>query len=164
MLKFTVRQQQQPAAAVPAPRKERKSVRFSEEVVVHGSSGRPARPALPTAVGLSSLPAQLLRRTSRHTFSFHLVVLGEKGIGKSSVLRSIFPATSGTAGAAGWVEHTFLLHNAAVRLQLAVSEAPGYCEVDNTELFTQIQARLAQQLELRCKASISSATTQIKRN
>ena len=101
MLKFTVRQQQ-PPAVVPAPRKERKSVRFSEEVVVHGSSGRPARRALATAVGLSSLPAQLLRRTSRNTFTFHLVVLGEKGIGKSSVLRSIFPATSGVAGAAGW--------------------------------------------------------------
>lgn len=136
------------------------------------SSGGPAPTAYGTAgnreapegsyVGFASLPNQVYRKAVKKGFDFTLMVVGEAGLGKSTLINSMFltdiysneyPGPSHRVKKTVQVETTrVLLKEGNVNLTLTIVDTPGFGDaVDNTQcwqpIIDYIEAKYAEYLD-----------------
>jgi len=105
-----------------------------------------------SGVGISQLPAQIRRRAVKKGFSFNLMVVGEAGLGKSTLVNSMF--LSDIYSSPGLrpektvrvEQHHAKLEEDGVKLDLTVIDTPGFGDVvDNTNCWQPIAGYLEEQ-------------------
>jgi len=108
-------------------------------------------------VGFGLLPNQVYRKAVKKGFEFSLMVVGESGLGKSTLVNSMFLTDiysndgekEEEADQTLQVEtHECMLEENGVRLALTVVDTPGYGDaVDNTGCWAPILAYIEQQFD-----------------
>ncbi|CAN7986966.1 unnamed protein product, partial [Ixodes hexagonus] len=118
-----------------------------------------ANPETPGYVGFANLPNQVHRKSVKKGFEFTLMVVGESGLGKSTLVNSLFltdlyPERQ-LPDASGKVEQTVTLdastveiEERGVKLRLTVVDTPGFGDaIDNTDCFKSIIQYIEDQFE-----------------
>ncbi|WWC72963.1 uncharacterized protein I206_106927 [Kwoniella pini CBS 10737] len=124
---------------------------------------QPARKKLASWVGFSNLPNQVHRRSVRRGFQFVAMVVGESGLGKSTLINTLFetklyqpknvPAPGEDRGQTVQIESISAeIEENGVRLKLTVVDTPGFGDfVNNDEswkpIVDNIEARFDAYLE-----------------
>ncbi|KAM8834925.1 septin-5-like [Synchiropus picturatus] len=110
-------------------------------------------------VGFATLPNQVHRKTVKKGFTFTLMVAGESGLGKSTLINSLFltdlyrdrkvpNAEERINQTLGIVKHTVSIEEKGVKLRLTIIDTPGFGDaVNNTESWRQIEDYIDQQFE-----------------
>jgi len=120
-------------------------------------------PETPEMVGFGMLPSQVCRKAVRKGFEFSLMVVGESGLGKSTLVNSMFLADiykekdieeislemqNSDTQTLKVETHTTLLEENNVKLALTVIDTPGYGDlVDNTDCWVPIIDYIQEQFE-----------------
>eukprot|EP00112_Aurelia_sp_Birch-Aquarium-sp1_P023176 Seg68.8 transcript_id=Seg68.8/GoldUCD/mRNA.D3Y31 product=Septin-7 protein_id=Seg68.8/GoldUCD/D3Y31 len=101
-------------------------------------------------VGFANLPNQVFRKSVKRGFQFTLMVVGESGLGKSTLLNSLFlsdvyvntpyqDASLRLSRSMEVRESTCELKEGGVRLQLTIVDTPGFGDnVDNTDCWNAV--------------------------
>jgi len=108
-------------------------------------------------VGFCGLPKQLHRRAVRRGFQFTLMVVGESGLGKSTLVNSMFLTDiySSKLGSLPKPEqtlevdaHSILLEEEGVKLALTVLDTPGFGDrLDNSTCWYPISCYVEEQFD-----------------
>ena len=110
-------------------------------------------------VGFVDLPKQVHRKSVRTGFKLNLLVVGESGLGKSTLVNSLFLTDLYTDRMAVGVEemvnrtveldmNTAEIEEGGVRLELTVVDTPGFGDgIDNTDSFSKIVGYIEDQFE-----------------
>jgi len=119
-------------------------------------SGSRQPPAVPPKkgpdnyVGFANLPNQVFRKSVKRGFQFTLMVVGESGLGKSTLLNSLFltdlyvntpyqDASLRLSRSMEVRESTCELKEGGVRLQLTIVDTPGFGDnIDNTDCWNAV--------------------------
>eukprot|EP00092_Neocalanus_flemingeri_P007327 GFUD01007913.1.p1 GENE.GFUD01007913.1~~GFUD01007913.1.p1 ORF type:complete len:464 (+),score=180.76 GFUD01007913.1:66-1394(+) len=117
-------------------------------------------------VGFSNLPNQVYRKALKKGFEFVLLVVGETGLGKSTLINSMFLTDIYTSKEVVRTErtvevgtHHVVLEEGGVKLSLTVVDTPGYGDaVDNTDCWEPVVEYVEQQFD-KCL----EAETRVKR-
>ncbi|KAH1019525.1 septin-2 isoform X2 [Dendroctonus ponderosae] len=139
------------------------------EVENHGLEEQIRNLTLAGHVGFDSLPDQLVSKSVQNGFIFNIMCIGETGLGKSTLMDSLFntnfesnpsPHTLPTVKLNG---HTYELQESNVRLKLTIVDTVGYGDQINKEdSFKAIVKYIDDQFEnylqeeLKIKRSLSS--------
>ncbi|XP_028129297.1 protein peanut-like [Diabrotica virgifera virgifera] len=130
----------------PDSNRDNTSLESIQEIIVE----RPKHMELDGFVGLDNIPKQVLRKAVNKGFEFTLMVVGESGLGKSTLVNSMFlteiynasdyPGPSQRVKKTVVVETTkVLLKENGVNLLLTVVDTPGFGDaVDNSNCWTPI--------------------------
>ncbi|XP_018331613.1 septin-2 isoform X2 [Agrilus planipennis] len=120
-------------------------------------------------VGFDSLPDQLVSKSVQNGFVFNIMCIGETGLGKSTLMDSLFNTNFESAPSPHSLPsvklkaHTYELHESNVRLKLTICDTVGYGDQINKEdsfktvvdyIDTQFEVYL--QEELKIKRSLST--------
>ncbi|KAG1659318.1 Septin-2 [Nymphon striatum] len=120
-------------------------------------------------VGFDSLPDQLVNKSVQQGFAFNILCIGETGLGKSTLMDSLFntsfESSQSTHNLPGvkLKSHTFELQESSVKLKLTIVDTVGYGDQVNKEdsfrsiiecIDTQFETYL--QEELKIKRSFST--------
>ncbi|XP_066936681.1 septin-7-like isoform X6 [Clytia hemisphaerica] len=146
-----------------------------------GSSVVDGGPATPTPkkglenyVGFANLPNQVFRKSVKKGFQFTLMVVGESGLGKSTLINSLFLTDIYTStvyedAAAKFGKtmtvnaSTFELKEGGVRLQLTVVDTPGFGDnIDNTDCWNSVIQNIEAKFEdyLNAESRVNRTTVQ----
>ncbi|GLD46540.1 LIM domain kinase 1-like protein [Lates japonicus] len=110
-------------------------------------------------VGFATLPNQVHRKTVKKGFTFTLMVAGESGLGKSTLINSLFltdlykdrkvpNAEERINQTVDIVKHTISIEEKGIKLRLSIIDTPGFGDaVNNTESWKQIEDYIDQQFE-----------------
>ncbi|XP_035761339.1 septin 4a isoform X2 [Neolamprologus brichardi] len=110
-------------------------------------------------VGFATLPNQVHRKTVKKGFTFTLIVAGESGLGKSTLINSLFltdlykdrkvlNAEERISRTVGIIKHTVGIEEKGVKLRLTIIDTPGFGDaVNNTESWRHIDDYIDQQFE-----------------
>uniref|UniRef100_A0A4W6F981 Septin 4a n=1 Tax=Lates calcarifer TaxID=8187 RepID=A0A4W6F981_LATCA len=110
-------------------------------------------------VGFATLPNQVHRKTVKKGFTFTLIVAGESGLGKSTLINSLFltdlykdrkvpNAEERINQTVDIVKHTISIEEKGIKLRLSIIDTPGFGDaVNNTESWKQIEDYIDQQFE-----------------
>jgi len=110
-------------------------------------------------VGFANLPNQVHRKSVKKGFEFTLMVAGESGLGKSTLINSLFmtdlypdriipPAAERLNRTVQIESSTVEIEERGVKLRLTVVDTPGYGDaIDNTDSFQQIIKYIDDQFE-----------------
>uniref|UniRef100_A0A672GHF4 Septin 4a n=1 Tax=Salarias fasciatus TaxID=181472 RepID=A0A672GHF4_SALFA len=110
-------------------------------------------------VGFATLPNQVHRKTVKKGFTFTLMVAGESGLGKSTLINSLFltdlykdrkvPNAEERIGqTVDIVKHTIGIEEKGIKLRLTIIDTPGFGDaVNNTESWKHIEDYIDQQFE-----------------
>lgn len=119
-------------------------------------------------VGFDSLPDQLVNKSVQQGFIFNILCIGETGLGKSTLVDSLFNTNFDSSPAPHTLpsvklkSHTYELQESSVRLKLTIVDTVGYGDQINKEdsfksivdyIDAQFEAYL--QEELKIKRSLS---------
>jgi len=125
----------------------------------NGDGQQFSNPETPGYVGFANLPNQVHRKSVKKGFEFTLMVVGESGLGKSTLVNSLFLTDLYPdrliPDAADKIEQTVKLEESSVeieergvRLRLTVVDTPGYGDaIDNDGCFKAIIAYIDDQFE-----------------
>ena len=117
-------------------------------------------------IGFSNLPKQLYKKAVKKGFDFVLLVVGETGLGKSTLINSMFltdiyssKEVVKTERTVDVVTHHVVLEEGGVKLSLTVVDTPGYGDaVDNTDCWEPVVEYVEQQFD-----KFLEAETRVKR-
>ncbi|XP_068191682.1 septin 5b isoform X1 [Antennarius striatus] len=110
-------------------------------------------------VGFASLPNQLHRKSVKKGFDFTLMVAGESGLGKSTLVNSLFltdlhkdrkllNAEERIIQTVEIMKHTVDIEEKGVKLKLTIVDTPGFGDaVNNTECWRPVTDYIEQQFE-----------------
>ncbi|KAK5878359.1 hypothetical protein CesoFtcFv8_023771 [Champsocephalus esox] len=110
-------------------------------------------------VGFASLPNQLHRKSVKKGFDFTLMVAGESGLGKSTLVNSLFltdlhkdrtllNAEERIHQTVEIMKHTVDIEEKGVKLKLTIVDTPGFGDaVNNSECWSTITDYIEQQFE-----------------
>ncbi|XP_076025052.1 septin-5-like isoform X2 [Genypterus blacodes] len=110
-------------------------------------------------VGFATLPNQVHRKTVKKGFTFTLMVVGESGLGKSTLLNSLFltdlykdrkvpNAEERIPQTVDIIRHTVGIEEKGVKLRLSIIDTPGFGDaINNTESWRGIEDYIEQQFE-----------------
>ncbi|KAJ3589746.1 hypothetical protein NHX12_010589 [Muraenolepis orangiensis] len=110
-------------------------------------------------IGFATLPNQVNRKTVKKGFTFTLMVAGESGLGKSTLINSLFltdlhkgrkvpSAEERILQTVNIIKHTVGIEEKGVRLQLNIIDTPGFGDaVNNTESWKEVEDYVEKQLE-----------------
>uniref|UniRef100_A0A3P8TN74 Septin 4a n=2 Tax=Amphiprion percula TaxID=161767 RepID=A0A3P8TN74_AMPPE len=110
-------------------------------------------------VGFATLPNQVHRKTVKKGFTFTLMVAGESGLGKSTLINSLFltdlykdrkvpNAEERISQTIDIVKHTISIEEKGIKLRLSIIDTPGFGDaVNNTECFKDLEDYIDQQFE-----------------
>ncbi|XP_075887968.1 septin-5-like [Nelusetta ayraudi] len=110
-------------------------------------------------VGFATLPNQVHRKTVKKGFTFTLMVAGESGLGKSTLINSLFltelyrdrrvpSAQDRIHQTVDIVKHTVGIEEKGIKLRLSIIDTPGFGDaIDNNECWKQIEDYIDQQFE-----------------
>uniref|UniRef100_A0A672MA16 Septin-5-like n=1 Tax=Sinocyclocheilus grahami TaxID=75366 RepID=A0A672MA16_SINGR len=121
----------------------------------------PSALAAPTQkyVGFATLPNQVHRKSVKKGFDFTLMVAGESGLGKSTLINSLFltdlykdrkllNAEERISQTVEIIKHTVDIEEKGVKLKLTIIDTPGFGDaVNNTESWKAITDYIDQQFE-----------------
>ncbi|KAF4086389.1 hypothetical protein AMELA_G00105190 [Ameiurus melas] len=123
------------------------------------AKGQFTNPETPGYVGFANLPNQVHRKSVKKGFEFTLMVVGESGLGKSTLINSLFLTDLYPEriipGAAEKIERTVQIEASTVeieergvKLRLTVVDTPGYGDAINSQdCFNTIIAYIDDQFE-----------------
>lgn len=118
-----------------------------------------SNPETPGYVGFANLPNQVHRKSVKKGFEFTLMVVGESGLGKSTLVNSLFLTDlypeRDIPDASAKVKQTVTLdastveiEERGVKLRLTVVDTPGFGDaIDNTDCFKSIIQYIEDQFE-----------------
>lgn len=118
-----------------------------------------SNPETPGYVGFANLPNQVHRKSVKKGFEFTLMVVGESGLGKSTLVNSLFLTDlypeRNVPDASAKVKQTVTLdastveiEERGVKLRLTVVDTPGFGDaIDNTDCFKSIIQYIEDQFE-----------------
>jgi len=121
--------------------------------------GQFSNPETPGYVGFANLPNQVHRKSVKKGFEFTLMVVGESGLGKSTLVNSLFltdlyperiipDAVEKIEQTVKLEESSVEIEERGVRLRLTVVDTPGYGDaIDNDGCFKAIIAYIDEQFE-----------------
>ncbi|XP_068600757.1 septin 4a isoform X2 [Brachionichthys hirsutus] len=110
-------------------------------------------------VGFATLPNQVHRKTVKKGFTFTLMVAGESGLGKSTLINSLFltdlykgrkvpTAQERISQTVDIVKHAVGIEEKGIKLRLTIIDTPGFGDaIDNTGCWKQIEDYIDQQFE-----------------
>ncbi|XP_030009921.1 septin-5-like isoform X3 [Sphaeramia orbicularis] len=110
-------------------------------------------------VGFAMLPNQVHRKTVKKGFTFTLMVAGESGLGKSTLINSLFltdlykerkvpNAEERINKTVDIVKHTVSIEEKGIKLRLTIIDTPGFGDaVNNTESWKPLEDYIDQQFE-----------------
>uniref|UniRef100_H3CCC5 Septin n=1 Tax=Tetraodon nigroviridis TaxID=99883 RepID=H3CCC5_TETNG len=110
-------------------------------------------------VGFATLPNQVHRKTVKKGFTFTLMVAGESGLGKSTLIKSLFltdlykdrkvaSAQERIDQTVDIVRHTVGIEEKGIKLRLTIIDTPGFGDaVDNTKCWQHLEDYIDQQFE-----------------
>ncbi|XP_078741743.1 septin-5-like isoform X1 [Lampetra fluviatilis] len=110
-------------------------------------------------VGFATLPTQVHRKTVKKGFDFTLLVAGESGLGKSTLINSLFltdlyrdrtqlNAEERIERTVEICRHTLDIEEKGVKLKLTVVDTPGFADaLNNTESWRPVSDYVEQQFE-----------------
>lgn len=113
----------------------------------------------PGYVGFANLPNQVHRKSVKKGFEFTLMIVGESGLGKSTLVNSLFltdlypervvpDAVEKQKQTLKLDASTVEIEERGVKLRLTVVDTPGFGDaIDNTDSFTEIIDYIDQQYE-----------------
>ncbi|KAK0134685.1 Septin-5 [Merluccius polli] len=110
-------------------------------------------------VGFATLPNQVHRKSVKKGFDFTLLVAGESGLGKSTLVNSLFltdlhkdrkllNAEERISQTVEITKHTVDIEEKGVKLKLTIVDTPGFGDaVNNTECWRSIEGYIDHQFE-----------------
>merc|ERR1711931_468269 len=155
--------------------REKEKVYDKEKIVMNSNSSESKlNKQLDGYVGFAILPNQVYRKAVKKGFQFTLMVVGESGLGKSTLINSLFltdvyinsayeDAASKFGKTMAVSSSTFELKEGGVRLQLTVVDTPGFGDnIDNTDCWNSVIQNIENKFEdyLNAESRVNRTTIQ----